>query len=375
MAFNDAPVLSDIGLTNDTESNVTGAMFHHNMMVRGPSAQVLEFKKYAYVITNPVGIICNMFVFYIFTRTKLKRPSTARYLAATAIADSGFLLASMMINLSEFNITVYHRIGICQLVTFGQHAFPFLIRWYLCCAVVDKFIGVNWPRKKPKMCTVFRAKCVVISLAIMAIVCYLYVTWFFYANHYKSIGIVQCTLAWDDIKVLRSWLILTKMDAVVNFGLPYILMLILTCLIAVRSWKYHRNSMSAGERFLRRRGASTPEDKELKTTPLIIVTASVSIILCAPNSVQRLRELDPTFTPSSPDAQMIMVYFEVLNSCLRILIYTFCSHRFARQMGKICTCLCRKRNVKRDNSALNMTEIDRASTIRKDIETASERNV
>ena len=363
--------------TNETDNNVTVPMLPDNWMGGPPlpSSQVLQFQQYAYVIMNPVGIVCNLFVFYIFTKTKLKGNSTARYLAATAIADSGFLLARMVINLNEFNIPIYHQRGVCQLVTFGQHAFPFLIRWYLCCAVVDQFIGINWPRKKPKMCTVFRAKCVVISLAMMAIVCYLYVTWFFYANHYKSIGIVQCTLAWDDIKVLRSWLILTKMDAVVNFCLPYILMLILTCLIAVRWWICPRSSLTTGEVIPQRRCASTPEPNEFKTTKLIVITASVSITLCAPNCVQRLRELDPTFRPSSPDAAIIMIYFEVLSSCIRMFIYTFCSHRFARQVGKIFTCLCRKLNIMKDNSALNITETAMASTSRKDVEIATEEHV
>jgi len=362
-------------ITNETYNNVTA--WPDDSMGLPPALdfnlQAFDFQKYAYMIMNPMGIVCNLFVFYIFTKTKLKRYSTAQYLAATAIADSGFLLALMVKNLNEYRIPIYHRHGGCQLVTFGLHAFPFLIRWYLCCAVVDQFIGVHWPLKKPKICTVFSAKCVVICLAIVAVVCYLYVTWHFYSTHYEFIDIVICTLAWDDTNVLRSWFILTKMDAVINCGLPYILMLILTCLIAVRCWICPRSSLSAGDIFPQRRGASATKPNELKTMQVIVITASVSIILCAPNCVQRLRELDPTFTPSSYVVETIVVYCEALSSCIRIFIYTFCSHRFARQVRIHFPCLCRKLNIRKAISALMMTETDIASTSSNDIETATER--
>ena len=315
-----------------------------------PSEVLISFKKYAYLITCVVGILGNIIIFFVFTRTKLKKPSTARYLAAAAVADSGFLLVVMCIVLEDsYKVRVHSVIGPCQLITFGDHAFSFLSRWYLTAVVIEKYIGVMWPRKKSKMCTVFRAKCVIICLAIIGIVCYLYTTWF--------VGVVgsppSCHLFYDVKRVYESWKILTKLDAVVNFVIPYLILLILTCLISYRSWEFHSRSMTASERFLRRRRVTTPEDKEFKTTPLLILLATSTLILSIPNSGMRILSITDNFRPTTPIIFMMTLfhYFVVLNSAIKICIYLIASNAFARQIGKT---FCLLKNVwkKTDDSEL-----------------------
>lgn len=327
-----------------TEVNLTSSVnvtmyedyppYYPPMPPRPPRDLLLEFKKYANLITCVIGIIGNIIIFLVFTRTKLKKPSTARYLAASAVADSGFLLVVLCINLDSFYKVRLHRlIGPCQLITFGDHAFSFLSRWYLTAVIIEKYIGVMWPRKKSKMCTVFRAKCVIICLAIMSLVCYLYVTWF--VGVYGSPP--RCNVFTNDIQVLESWRVLTKMDAVVNFIVPYLTIFFLTCLIAYKSWDYHRRSLTASERFLRRRRVTTPGDKEFKTTPLLILLASCTLILSVPNSITRILMFSEKFMP---DEETIFImglfhYFVVLNSAIKICVYLISSNAFARELGRI----------------------------------------
>ncbi|XP_060581950.1 somatostatin receptor type 2-like [Ruditapes philippinarum] len=320
-----------------------------------PSEALVTFKKYAYLITCVVGILGNIIIFFIFTRTKLKKPSTARYLAAAAIADSGFLLVVMFVILEEsYHVRVHSVIGPCQLITFGDHAFSFLSRWYLTAVVIEKYIGVMWPRKKTKMCTVFRAKCVIICLAIIGIVCYLYTTWFV-GVHGKP---PFCHLFYDDRRVLDSWKILTKLDAVVNFVIPYLILFVLTCLISYRSWEFHRRSLTAGERFLRRRRVTTPEDKEFKTTPLLILLATSTLILSIPNSAIRILTITDNFQPTQSMMLMMTLfhYFVVLNSAIKIVIYLIASNAFARQIGKT-FCLLKHVWKKSDDSELQTRHI------------------
>lgn len=319
---------------------------------RGPPPpmprDVLEsFKKYALIITSVAGMIGNILVFYVFTKTKLKRPSTARYLAATAIADTGYLLTILSINISRY-IRIHETPGLCQIISFGQYSFPFLIRWYLTSVVVEKFIGVIWPRKKSQMCTAFRAKCVIISLAITSIVCYLYVTYFFMAFEDPP----MCSLIFE---LVEAWQILTRIDAVVNFAIPYIVMFVLTVFIALKSWQYRKRSMTAGERFLRRRRVTTAEDKEFKTTPLLILLVTCTLLLCVPNSVSRLKELSPDFRPSITETSILVAglfhYFEVLNSAIKIFIYLVSSSTFARQLANL-FCLIFHSRERNDTSEL-----------------------
>ncbi|KAH3728140.1 uncharacterized protein LOC127854070 [Dreissena polymorpha] len=358
---------------NDTEYNISAEIFPP-MPPMMPENPLASFEKYALVITNSIGIVANLLIFYIFTRTKLKRQSTSRYLAAIAIADSGYLFTSMCISITKYNnIRIQNRIGTCQLISFGQYAFPFLIRWYLTAVVVEKYIGVMWPCKKSKLCTVFRAKCVIISLAVMAIVCYLYVTWFFISSGDPPI----CIIVWSDPRVRDPWQILTKMDAVVNFLVPYVIIFCLTCLIAYRSWIYKQRARSpaSSERFLRRRRDGA-EEKEFKTTPMLLLLVTCSLLFCIPNSTQRLRELSPNFKPAMTETDQIVSglcgYFEVLNSAIRIFIYIIASNSFVRQLGRIVFCVgkCKQQSENTESQTCHMTNIDGCTT--KSVATSTE---
>lgn len=339
-----------------------------------PPPDLLEsFKKYALVITSVIGMVGNAIVFYVFTRTKLKKPSTARYLAATAVADTGYLLTIFLINLSKYNkVGIHGAPGLCQLISFGQNAFPFLVRWYLTAVVVEKYIGVMWPRKKSQMCTVFRAKCVVISLAIMSIVCYLYLTYFFFAAENPT----GCVLI---LQLLEAWHILSRMDAVINFAIPYIIMFLLTCLISYRTWQYRRRSMTASERFLRRRRVTTPEDKEFKTTPMLILLVVFTLAFCVPHSVIRLSSLSPHFQPARTASGLMMAglfhYFEILNSAIKIFIYTISSNSFARQLANL-FCVFGRSWKKSDTSELQNRHItNQDGSVAKTVATSTEGTV
>ncbi|XP_045195631.1 somatostatin receptor type 2-like [Mercenaria mercenaria] len=350
-------------LTEENVTNINVTLYDNNQTwsffppppPAPPKDVLLNFKKYAYIITCVIGIIGNIIIFFVFTRTKLKKPSTARYLAAAAVADSGFLLVVMCVNLEEFyKIRVHSVIGPCQLITFGDHAFSFLCRWYLTAVIIEKYIGVMWPRKKTKMCTVFRAKCVIISLAIISIVSYLYMTWF--VGVYGDPPV--CRLFYSNKQVLESWKILTKMDSIVNFVVPYLTIFLLTCLIAYRSWEYHRRSMTASERFLRRRRVTTPEDKEFKTTPLLILLAMSTLILSIPNSAMRILAFSDDFRPTESTMMMMHLfhYFVVLNSAIKICIYLIASNAFARQLGRS-FCMLKSVLKKSDDSELQTRHI------------------
>lgn len=301
-----------------------------------PFPPLYFFQKYSYPITIGFGIAGNCLIFYIFTRTKLKKPSTSRYLAAAAVADTGFLVTSLFFNLFTFyNVSITSTVGPCQLIQFGNNVFTFLSTWYLTSVMIEKYIGVSWPRKKTRLCTVFRAKCVIICLAVLSLVCYLYITWFFGVITYKG-GFKMCVL-WSDPGIKDAWTILTRMDAIINFAVPYIIIFFMSCLIAYRTWEYRKISRSAGERFLRRQKITTPADKEFKTTPLLLLLATSTLLLCTPNNVNRLRELfvkHERFQQPSIEGP-IFHYMYVLNDAIKIIVYIAASRAFVKEIVQL----------------------------------------
>ena len=353
--------LSTVGINASLEDFNNDSMNDLISSPRQPVAPPLpplhNFRKYSYPITIAFGILGNSLIFYIFTKTKLKKPSTARYLAAAAIADTGFLVTSLFINLhTYYNVPIYSTIGPCQLIQFGNNVFTFLSTWYLTSVMVEKYIGVAWPKKKTRLCTVFRAKCVIICLAVLSLVCYLYITWFFGVIQYKSVGITLCSL-WRNTGIQDAWTILTRMDAVINFAIPYIVIFIMSCLIAYHTWQYRKNSRTAGERFLRRQRGTTPADKEFKTTPLLLMLATSTLILCSPNNVNRLKELFYTSLqrpqPSVVVAGQISHYMYVLNFSVKVIVYMISTRAFVKEvLDIVCSVkeVLLRRNLRRNSS-------------------------
>ena len=297
-----------------------------------------HFRKYAYPITIAFGIVGNSFIFYIFTRTKLKKPSTSRYLAAASIADSGFLCTTLFTNLFHFHdVAIESTVGPCQLIQFGNYVFTFLSTWYLTAVMVEKYVGVSWPRKKTRLCTVFRAKCVIICLAVLSIVCYLYITWFFGVVSYQP-GKKICTLFRSDSGIRDAWNTLTRMDAIVNFAVPYIVIFVMSCLIAYRTWEYRKMSRSAGERFLRRQRITTPADKEFKTTPLLLLLAITTLVFCTPNNVSSMKRVfysdKRNFRPTLQEMYIFAIfhYLYVLNDAMKIVVYIVASSAFVKEI-------------------------------------------
>ncbi|KAK3589177.1 hypothetical protein CHS0354_018884 [Potamilus streckersoni] len=329
-------------VSSATDENHSDIMQHAgspNGMPPMPSynPQTNLFKKYAFPVTIVFGFLGNTVVFYIFTHTKLKRTSTVRYLAAVAITDNGFLLTAFFYHLGEyFNSTIHLNVGPCQLLTFGNYVFTFLSIWYLTAVYIEKYVGLNCPRKKSRMCTVFRAKCVTIGLAICGLVCYLYTTWFFGVRNF---GYGKLCIMWDRNDIIQAWIILTKVDAVIVFMIPYITIAILTCLIAIKTWQYRRMTPTASERFLRQQRAYVPPNKEVRTTPLLFLLAVCTFLLCTPNCFYRIRVLFVPPESMHPTLEGdIFHYLALVHNAVKILVYTAASKSFAKQLGRLfCT--------------------------------------
>jgi hypothetical protein len=295
------------------------------------------FKKYAVPVIISFGVLANILICYVFVKTKMKQISTSRYFAAIAVTDTGFLLTTLVIHLKQFQVPIYTTHGPCQLTIFGNHVFTFLSIWYLTALVVDKHIGVYWPMKKNKMCTVFRAKCVIIALAVLAVVCYLYITWFFGAVEIH--GTPQCSI-WSDQATKESWEILTRMDAAVAFVIPHIIVFILGILIACRTCQYYRMSRPAAEKLRLRNRLPTTLEKEYKTTPVLLAIIATTMILCLPNSVYRLYILQiheqPPIAVAINSGIFHLLYS--LNYSIKILIYLAWSDSFRKHLFQLFRC-------------------------------------
>lgn len=133
---------------------------------------MISFSENAYLYYTPLltvtGTIGNIVSVMVFFRTRLRKLSSSYYLSALCISDTGFLLVNFLLWLNLFNINIYNRNGCCQLFTFLSGFCSALSVWFVVAFTIERFIAVIYPLKRQTMCTVKRAKSVLIGLIVVS---------------------------------------------------------------------------------------------------------------------------------------------------------------------------------------------------------------
>ncbi|RZC18432.1 thyrotropin-releasing hormone receptor [Asbolus verrucosus] len=116
-----------------------------------------------------VGFLGNFLACIVFLSTHLKMRSSSYYLAALAIADFGFLCVVLVVHCSFNNVfDIFNTDGWCQFFVYVSSVCASLSVWLIVAFTVERFIAVQYPLQRPHICTVSRAKTVVISLTVVA---------------------------------------------------------------------------------------------------------------------------------------------------------------------------------------------------------------
>lgn len=132
----------------------------------------IEFlNKYYLPFVIAGGLAGNALSCTAFLNTPLKTRSSSYYLAALSVADFGFLLSVFCVYLAHADLTsAYNTQGICQAVVYLSSVCSFLSVWLIVAFSVERFVAVQYPLQRPHVCTVARAKMIVLCLTIAALV-------------------------------------------------------------------------------------------------------------------------------------------------------------------------------------------------------------
>lgn len=139
-----------------------------------------------------------------FTRTKLYKKFFTQIFLAISIADIGFLLTLLLLWLSEQSVDIYKVPGMCPMVIFMSHFFPFLSFWLseAAAAIIILQPSVGFVNKFSRGAG--HGRILVICLFVLSFTVYLYKTW---TNGVLTVkGINYCTVlqeTQDAMKVLN----------------------------------------------------------------------------------------------------------------------------------------------------------------------------
>lgn len=197
--FSTTPANNFIELQNTTQSPITSSM------TTPLDTFAMDLIAYYTPFITFSGTIGNVLSVLVFVRTKLKKLSSSYYLAALSISDTGYLICCFTQWINTFNINIYNRDGFCQVFTFLSSMCTALSAWLVVAFTVERFIAVRYPLKRQTMCTVRRAKSVLIVLVCLSIIHCLPLLKISEAMHNKQYNAMTCDIG-PNTKVIFIYL-------------------------------------------------------------------------------------------------------------------------------------------------------------------------
>lgn len=163
-----------------------------------------------------VGMVANIITCIVLPFSVLYKLSATQYLIGMAIADTMFLLNILLLWFNNMGYSIYQYGSLCHFTMFLSHASCFLSLWYTVCLAVDGFIMICCPYKREKLCSLARARIVVLTLAVVATAVYLNISLTFGVIHLGPMYwcMPVSTLA-DPLSKLK------KIDIFINSIIPY----------------------------------------------------------------------------------------------------------------------------------------------------------
>ncbi|XP_043267614.1 thyrotropin-releasing hormone receptor-like [Venturia canescens] len=185
-----------------------------------------------------LGFVGNLLSCVVFLNTHLKMRSSSYYLAALATADFGFLVALLCVWLNgAVGWRVFNKDGWCEILVYISAVCSSLSVWLIVAFTVERFIAVQYPLHRPHMCTIARAKTIVLALVVAAFTLHSYA--FFTAGVVHKDGHDICDLKIEWWEVMR---IISIIDSIASLIVPLVLIVTMNTMIT-------RNLLSFSRRF------------------------------------------------------------------------------------------------------------------------------
>lgn len=184
------------------------------------------------------GLLGNVVSGVVFLNTHLRMRSSSYYLAALSATDFSFLLMLLLVWLnSNAGVQVFNKNGWCQVLVYISSVCGFLSSWLIVAFTVERFIAVQYPLHRPRMCTVARAKAIVCCLVVFALILHSYS--FVTAGLVKQYdGSEVCHMLEDYRETMR---IMNIVDCLVSLIIPLILITSMNSMIGRNFLKFRRH--------------------------------------------------------------------------------------------------------------------------------------
>ncbi|XP_031839009.2 uncharacterized protein LOC116429807 [Nomia melanderi] len=194
-----------------------------------------------------LGLVGNLLSCIVFLNTYLRIRSSSYYLAALATADFGFLITLLLVWLNDtLGWKVFNKDGWCETLVYVSAVCSSLSVWLIVAFTVERFIAVQYPFHRPHICTISRAKSIVLVLVILALTSHSY--------SFVTAGVVLTRDGEEycDLKVeyMETMKIINIIDSIVSLIAPLVLIIVMNTMIM-------RNLLKFSQKFKQTPSTST----------------------------------------------------------------------------------------------------------------------
>ncbi|KAL6258558.1 hypothetical protein P5V15_010513 [Pogonomyrmex californicus] len=304
-----------------------------------------------------LGLVGNLLSCVVFLKTHLKLRSSSYYLAALATTDFSFLMSLLLVWLnSTIGWKVFNNNGWCETLVYVSAVCSSLSVWLIVAFTVERFIAVQYPLHRPHMCTVARAKTIILVLTILALACHSY--------SFVTAGVVKnqggddvCELKIEYLEIMQ---IISIVDSIASLIVPLVLIIVMNTMIM-------RNLLKFGRRFHQEPGytanCSNREKSDINLnqipvnvrsscrnlgsrfnqesiTKMLVLISTVFILLNLPSYVIRLCVFFFALAKkNTPETLWCLQQFFMLlyytNFSINFLLYAMCGITFRRCLEQI----------------------------------------
>ncbi|KAK2151248.1 hypothetical protein LSH36_371g05007 [Paralvinella palmiformis] len=312
--------------------------------------RVVEFLDTYYLPTIiGIGLIGNTVSFVVFVSTYLNRLSLSVYLAALSVADAGFLCALAVGWLEYAGIALFHTNGWCQATVYATYVFSFLSAWFVVSFTVERYIAICHPLKRPEMCTVARARCVVCGLSAFALASYSCTLKF---SGVKRVGPYTLCHSVDEYNGLMR--ALTYVDTLVTFIVPF------AAIFAFNVRIFHKISYFYSKKDGGRLAADSPYEycttahhrhyaatkiclrnrAQIKVTKFLLLISTVFLVINLPSYVIRIMAFLHNIMAQDNTRldillQQLFQFIFYTNFSINFFLYSLCSKKFRTALFRL----------------------------------------
>ncbi len=320
-------------------------------------ALVCYLDLYLVPVIAAVGLAGNVLSFVVFVCTYMRRLSSSIYLAALAVANTGFLVCILVSWGINTGVDIIRQEGWCQVFIYVTYVSSFLSVWYVVSFTTERYIAVHFPLKRQELCTTRRAKIVVVALALFAGVTYSFGAWTS-GLEVSALDPFSRPICKPLSKYHTLVSILDNMDTAITLILPFIAILVMNIKIGCKVVQFYRERKSVaiervtetssvtGKMYhnIRKIKASSKTRAmytrtQVRVTKMLLTVSTMFLVLNLPRHTARAYQFFKTVTDSGyqPTTTFLLwqksfLYLYYLHFSVNLFLYSALGKNFRKAL-------------------------------------------